>query len=207
MKGPIAVEVFGDSSFRDNNQQGIVTAIRQAGAKRCNLVGWRSQKSDRRAWSTLAAETHVMQNALNKAIGMKTFLQQLGIRVRSAKVLAENLSLKRVIYSGRQTQEMRLRREIAIIRDVAMNNNVLIRFVPTERMLADDLTKKTTAQRVRDMGVSSTLDMVEDNPMEDPTAEKVDEAARDIPLLREEDEHPKNVDTDSSNLRRFISCQ
>ncbi len=115
-KRPIAIEVFGDSSFRDNNQQGFVTAMRQTGTKRCNLVGWRIQESDRRAWSTHAAETHVMRNDLTKAVGMKTFLQQLGIRVKSVKVLTDNLSLKRVIYSGRQTQEMRLRREIAINR-------------------------------------------------------------------------------------------
>ena len=68
-----------------------------------------------------------MQNALDKAIGMKTFLRQLGIRPKSVKVLTDNLSLKRVFYSGRQTQEMRLRREIAIIRDVAVNDDVLTR--------------------------------------------------------------------------------
>ena len=34
---------------------------------RCNLVGWRSQKSDRRPCWTLAAEKHVMQNALDQA--------------------------------------------------------------------------------------------------------------------------------------------
>ncbi len=38
MRGQIAVEVFGDSSFKDNNQQGIVVALRQAGTKICNLV-------------------------------------------------------------------------------------------------------------------------------------------------------------------------
>ena len=62
-------------------------------------------------------------------------------------------------------------------------------------MVADDLTKKTSGQRIRDMAVSSMLDMVEDNPTEDPTTEEVDEAAREIPLLREEDEHRRNADT------------
>ena len=152
---------------------------------------WRSQKSDRRAWSTLAAETHLMQNALDKAIGVKTFHQQLGIKPKSVKVLTDNLSLKRVIYSGRLAQEMRLRREIAIIRAVAKNDDVLIRFVPIEQMVADDLTEKTSGQRI--MAVSSLLDMVEDNPAEDLTVEEVDEAARDIPLLRDEDEHPTNI--------------
>ncbi len=113
-------------------------------------MGWKSQKSDRRAWSTLAAETHVMQNSLDKAIGIKTFLYQIGIIPKSTKVLTDNLSLKRVIYSGRQTQEMRLRREVAIIRDVAINDNVLIRFVTTDEMVADDLTKRTSGQRIRD---------------------------------------------------------
>ena len=102
LKGQLEVEVFGDSSFRDNNQQGIALAIRQAGTNICNLVEWKSQKSDRRAGSTLAAETHVMQNALDKAIGIKTFLYQIGVVPKSSKVLTDNLSLKRVIYSGRR---------------------------------------------------------------------------------------------------------
>ncbi len=54
MRGHLAVEVFGDSSFRDNNQKGVPVAICQAGTKNCNLVGWKGEKSDRRAWSTLA---------------------------------------------------------------------------------------------------------------------------------------------------------
>ena len=36
---------------------------------------------------------------------------------------------------------------------------------------------------------------MEDNPAEDPTVEEVDEAARDVSLLRDEDEHPKHADT------------
>ena len=62
-------------------------------------------------------------------------------------------------------------------------------------MVADDSTKKTSGQRIRDMATSNVLEMVEDNPTEDPTVEEVDEAARDIPLLREEDENPRNADT------------
>ncbi len=140
----------------------------------------------------MAAETHVMQKVLDKAIGIKTFLHHIGIIPKSTKVLTDNLSLKRVIYSGRQTQETRLRREIAIIRDVAINENVLIRFVATEDMVADDLTKITSGPRIREFATLAQLEMVEDNDVESPTHDEVKQAAEDIPLLRDEDENPKN---------------
>ena len=56
--------------------------------------------------------------------------------------MTDNLSLKRVLYSGKPTQELRLRREVAILRDLLSTDNIPVVFVATEEMLADGLTKE-----------------------------------------------------------------
>ncbi len=136
----LTLEVYADSSFKYDNQQLVVSILREEGTRNANMVGWKSQKSDRRAWSTLAAETHAMQVGLDRAIGLKTFLNEIGQNVKKTCVVTDNLSLQRVILSGRSTQEMRLRREISIIRDLMVTDDVTVSFVCTEKMLADDLT-------------------------------------------------------------------
>ncbi len=79
------IEIFGDSAFRQENQPRIVTIFREKGSPMYNLIAWKSQKSDRKTWSTLAAETHFMQHAIDKAVGMKTFLTEMGVNVAASR--------------------------------------------------------------------------------------------------------------------------
>ncbi len=137
-----SLEVYGDSSFTGHNQQGVCVATRDCENQRINLVGWKSQKSDRRAWSILAAETHAAQYTMDRAIGIKTLMSEIGAGLTSVGVMTDNLSLKRVLYSGNPTQELRLRREVAILRDLMSTDNIPVVFVSTEEMLADGLTKQ-----------------------------------------------------------------
>ena len=58
-----------------------------------------------------------MQHPIDRAVGMKMFLPEMGISVSATRILTDNLSLKKVLYSGKTTMEMRLRREIETIRD------------------------------------------------------------------------------------------
>ena len=57
-----------------------------------------SQKSERKAWSTLAAETHVKQHALDRVTGMKTLITEIGLKIAATKVLTDILSLKKMLY-------------------------------------------------------------------------------------------------------------
>ncbi len=68
MGGNFELEVYGDSAFKEHNHQGIVVMIRMSGQAIVNVIGWKSKRAERRAWSTLAAETHVLQHALDKSI-------------------------------------------------------------------------------------------------------------------------------------------
>ncbi len=72
LRGQIKLETYGDSALAaENNRIGVCIVLRQAKSNIVNMVGWHSCKSNRRAWSTLAAETHAMQLAIDRAIGLK----------------------------------------------------------------------------------------------------------------------------------------
>ncbi len=185
----LTLEVYADSSFKYDNQQGIVSILCEEGTRNANMVGWKSQKSDRRAWSTLAAETHAMQVGLDRAIGLKTFLNEIGQKVKETCVVTDNLSLQRVILSGRSTQEMRLRREISIIRDLLVTDDITVSFVCTEKMLADDLTKKTSGEKLMGLVINYCVKTI---------GEKVSNGKfknPEIPLINEPDENPVNHET------------
>ncbi len=108
----VVIETHGDSAFQISNQQGIVCMLREtADSDKVNFISWRSKRAERRTWSTLAAETHALQKALDESIHMKCVLAELRIRVHKNIVVTDNLSLRRVIYSGRPVQEDRLKKE------------------------------------------------------------------------------------------------
>ncbi len=115
-----------------------------------NILGWKSKKAERRAWSTLAAETHVLQHALDKSIHIHEVLKQLKQPIIRATVLTDNLSLRRCLYSGRPTKEERLRKEFAVIRDLMGTEMKHVRFVPGDQMPADCLTRKTVKENSLD---------------------------------------------------------
>ncbi len=135
------LEVFGDSAFKQSNQQGVVVCLRRGGGTEMNVVSWKSKKAERKSWSTLAAETHVLQVAMDKAIHVQHVLRQMRLEPRKTTVVTDNLSLRRCLYSGRPTKEERLRKEFAVARDMMTVYDVRVRFVPGHVMLADCLTK------------------------------------------------------------------
>ncbi len=136
------MEAYGDSAFAaDNNQIGVRLILRQSRSNIVNLVGWRSCKSDRRAWSTLAAETHAMQMAMDWAIGLKYVMYELGMAAKETTVLTDKLNLKNVLYSGRSPAEARHRKEMGILRDMMGQDRIKVRFLKSEKMISDELTK------------------------------------------------------------------
>ena len=197
LTSPFEVEIYGDSAFRQDNQQGIVTVFREKGSPLRNLIAWKSQKSDRKAWSTLAAETHVMQHAIDKAAGMKIFLAEMGVSVAATRVLTDNLSLKKVLYSGKTTLEMRLRREMAVIRDLFVTEDIEIRHVDTQHMIADDHTKKTTGQLIREVAIDNNLPGHTEYDLEGNEPGDMTQADIDIPTFNEDDQMmvPRQRDT------------
>ncbi len=120
LKGDIELEVHGDASFKkkETNQHGLVVIIRQNATQKANLISWKSNAADRTAWSTGAAETFALQQALDKTVYIKNMLMELNSKIIKTTAYTHNLSLRRVLYSGKATKELRLRREIAAARDL-----------------------------------------------------------------------------------------
>ena len=73
--------------------------IRSENSEDINIIGWQSRKAERRSWSTLAAETHVLQHAIDKAVHIHGVLKQLNQEI------------------VKSTKEERLQKEFAVIRD------------------------------------------------------------------------------------------
>ncbi len=77
----------------------------------------------------------------DKAIHIQNLGEEQGWFILRTVALTDNLSVRREVYSGRTTKEMRLRREIASITDMIARDGIQLRHVPSEEMLADPLTK------------------------------------------------------------------
>ncbi len=78
LTGSVEIEVYGDSAFKGNSsQQGIALVLRESQTNNANLISWRSNGSDRRPWSSLAAETHVAQIDMDKVIHIQNLSLEL----------------------------------------------------------------------------------------------------------------------------------
>ena len=75
----------------------------------------------------------------------------IGLALAKTTVLTDNLSLRRVIQSGRPTQEQGLRRDLAIIRDQIVYNDIEVRFVKSKAMLVDHLRKERSGEQIHDV--------------------------------------------------------
>ncbi len=138
--------------------------------------------SQRKAWSTLSGEARVMQHAIDKATHLKALSMELGFKVMKTTVLTENLSLRRVIQSGRPTQEQGLRRDVAIIRDQIVYNEIEVRFVKSPAMLADHLTKERSGDQLYSILKNNRFLEIERFDAKKVTARAIRDAAIDIPL-------------------------
>ena len=81
------------------------------------------------------------QIAMDKEIRIQSLRLELYCFIVRTVVLTDNLSLRRVVYSGRPTKEMGLRREVAAIRDMIVRDGIQLRYAASTEMLADQLTK------------------------------------------------------------------
>ena len=132
--------------------------------------------------------------------------------------MPDNLSLRRVIQSGRPTQEQGLRREIAIIRDQIAHNDLRVRLVKNEAMLADHLTKNRGGEQLYNVLKTGRIRSVKDYDSGEVSKEAIDKAANDIPLIQEDDilhvdiatmartiVHPEETDDETASPSRQLT--
>ena len=132
-----------------------------------------------------------MQDAIDKATHLEALSDEIGLPLAKTTVLTDNLSLRRVIQSGRPTQEQGLRRDLAIIRDQIDQ----IRFVKSKAMLADHLTNERTGEQMYDVLRHNKFERIEKYDSSEVRASHIREAAIDIPLLDEQEILHVDVET------------
>ena len=160
----------------------LVVINRQSATQKANLISWKSNAADRTAGSTVAAETFVLQQALDKTVYIKNMLRELNAQVVRTTKFTDNLSLRRVLYSGKATKELRLRREIAAARDILTHDQIRVRHLPTNSMLADPMTKSMAADNLLKVGRMNNLDRVDHLDKEKVSAADMLEAELNIPM-------------------------
>ena len=136
-----------------------------------------------------------MQHAIDKATHLKALADEIGLELSKTTVLTDNLSLRRVIQSGRPTEEQGLRRDLAIIRDQIIYNDIEVRFVKSKAMLADHLTKERSGDQLYDILRHNKFERIEKYDSNEVTASHIKEAAIDIPLLEDSDILHVDVET------------
>ena len=155
-------------------------------SERVSFISWRSKRAGRRTWSTLAAETHALQRAVDKTIHTKCVLAELRVCLKKSVVVTDNLSLRRVLYSGRPVQEERLKKEFVVLRDMMVSESIDVRYIPGKLMLADSLTNSASPETLLDAMKNKKMDPLHKHDSELITKEMIEEAGINIPMAKPE---------------------
>ena len=141
--------VYSDASFannRDLSSHGafmIFMASNQISVNSVVLLDWRSTKVKRVCRSTLASETLSMSSALDHAIFVSSFWEEISSTKVPIYSYTDSMSLKEAIYSDTQkVAEKRLLVELSSIREMISAGQIeSLKHVTTDMMICDSLTK------------------------------------------------------------------
>ena len=139
--------LFTDAAFANlpdgvsSTQAYIIFVVDEHG--RCCVVEWRSNKIQRVARSTLAAETYALQDGLEAVILTKTSLQEIipGIDF-PIFVKVDCKSLVEALQSTSLVEEKLLRINIAAVKQLVSEFGITVSWVPGDLQLANGMTKK-----------------------------------------------------------------
>ncbi len=146
------LEVYADTAFGNQEQkmkstEKVVIRLRGQGSK-CAPISWKLKTLARVCKSAKTAETMAMENAADTAIGLGRQLNQ----IRTGKVTSDagriivctdSKSLIESVNSTKQVDEAPMRLNVAHLKDMKEKGDIMeFKWVPTEDMLADALTKQ-----------------------------------------------------------------
>ena len=121
--------------------------------------------------------------ALDKTVYIKNVPKEFNASIIRTTAFSDNLSLRWVLYSGKATKELRLRRELAAARDLLTHDQIRVRHVSSDSMLADPMTKPMAADILLRFGRMNNLDRVDHLDKENVSAADMLEAELNIPML------------------------
>ena len=112
-------------------------------------VAWKSNKIKRVVKSSLAAEALAMQEGVDHGFVIAAFIKELKGKMLKLVVMTDNDSLEKNLKTTNVLKEKRLNMDMMIIREMLEKEEINdgIRWVPTDKQLADCLTKKGAARK------------------------------------------------------------
>ena len=143
------LEAYSDSSFANvegtKSQGGYIIFVSDRNGHACPIA-WQSQKVKRVVKSTHAAETLALVDAAEASIYYKSFIQEILGTKRPDRLpilcKTDSAAVHSSVHSNTQILDKRLRIETSILRELLEKKEVdAVIWVPTEKQLADSLTK------------------------------------------------------------------
>ena len=152
----LMVKVYADASFSNQDQairstSGRVVLLGSKEGKNVNIASWKTKKISRVCRSVKGAETRALEEALDEAIHTGRIIREIyegKIDLKNpnqipVEVLTDSKSLWESVHNSRQCEERLLRNSIAGIKEMMELGMVQsVDWVPTDKQLADTLTKK-----------------------------------------------------------------
>jgi hypothetical protein len=140
---------YADASYRNlknNGSQGGQLIILKGRNGRYSVLNWKSKKIKRTVKSTEAAEALALQEGAELAFVTQSFMNELTGVLVPITLRTDNKSLWQNIHSTKQLSDERLQIDISIMREMVEKKEV-VKWVSTEKQLADCLTKKGASSR------------------------------------------------------------
>ena len=137
---------FSDASYANlpcgGSQGGVIIFLVNSENKSCPLI-WKSFKVKRVVRSTTAAETLACVDGSEKALLLSKAVGEIyGVDKIPITCMTDNKNLYDAAHTTKTVVDARLRVDMAIVRQMIDRREVVIRWIETEKQLADCLTKQ-----------------------------------------------------------------
>ena len=132
------------ASLADGSSQGGVITFVTGGNGKVAPICWKSKKLSRVTKSPLASETLALSEGADMGFLVASMLQEIfrfSIRPQ-VLCLTDNSSLTQTLETSNSVSDMRLRVDIARLREMIREDEITVQWIPGRLQIADSLTKR-----------------------------------------------------------------
>ena len=142
----VEIEAFSDASYGNLSCGGSQIGFLVFLTDREGIsvpISWGSKKAKRVSRSTLTAETIAANEAVDNAQIVKRMVEEIwGRKLPPIKLFVDNKSLYDAVGTTNVLSEKRLRIDMAVLRELMEQKELLVEWIPAKSQLADVLTKQ-----------------------------------------------------------------
>ena len=143
--GSCYIIAYGDASFANlpdsGSQGGHIVFLADASGKFCPIT-WQSKRLQRVVSSTIAAECLAVTKAAQASVHLRELLHEVLPNVLpTIHVYSDNKSLIESVHSSTSVDDKHLQINISVLRDMLKHELKELRWLPSDKNLADCLTK------------------------------------------------------------------